>query len=73
METLLLEQIYEKLKALPEPTLRQVLDYIGRLDKIKVSSKISNCTDDQPLLAIAGTLSGNPLTAQEIEAELYGG
>ncbi|HEX3720662.1 MAG TPA: hypothetical protein VH595_22150 [Verrucomicrobiae bacterium] len=59
------ERIIEKLEGLPEPALKQVMDYLTFLrwqDVEEVSS----------LLSVAGGLSGPPISATEIEQELYG-
>lgn len=65
----LIEQILAKLSDLSEPRLREVLRFV---DHIKQSSPTleKNDSSEEPLLAIAGMLSGEPLSAQEIEAEL---
>jgi hypothetical protein len=68
MESQLLEQIVEKLKTLQEPALREVINHLDLLESKAGANepKIS----DEPLLAIAGTLSGLPLAHQEIDAAL---
>jgi Protein of unknown function (DUF2281) len=53
MESQLFEQIVEKLKTLQEPALREVLNHVDLL-------KIRKAEADEPLLAIAGTLSNQP-------------
>jgi hypothetical protein len=59
------ERIVEKLEYLPEPNLRQVLDFVEFLTW--------KATDQEdPLLSVAGVLSGKPLSASEIEEALYG-
>ncbi len=63
MESQLLEQIVEKLKTLQEPALREVLNHVDLLETSQPDA-------DEPLLAIAGTLSGLPLESQEIDAAL---
>ncbi len=59
------ERIIEKLDNLPDSALRQVLDYLTFLNWQGAGEEFS-------LLSVAGALSGNPLSAGEIEAELYG-
>ena len=59
------EDILGKLDQLPDSALREVLDFVEFISK-KVTTK------EDPLLAVAGTLSGNPLSAEEIERQLYG-
>ena len=59
------DTIIEKLDGLPEPTLRQVMDYLTFLTW--------RGTGEEPsLLSVAGGLSGAPMSAEEIERELYG-
>jgi len=59
------ERIVEKLEYLPEPNLRQVLSFVEFLTW--------RTTDqDEPLLSVAGILSGKMLSAEQIEEELYG-
>ena len=59
------DRIAEKLELLPEPELREVLDFVEFLTS-------RTTVDEEPLLAVAGILSGEPLSAEEIEQELYG-
>lgn len=59
------DKILDKLQDLPEPSLREVLSFV---DFITWRST----TDESPLLSVAGILSGNPVSAQEIEKQLYG-
>jgi hypothetical protein len=68
MESQLLEQIVEKLKTLQEPALREVINHLDLLERKAVANEPKIA--DEPLLAIAGTLSGVPLTHQEIDAAL---
>jgi len=59
------ERIVEKLEYLPESNLRQVLSFVEFLTW--------RATDqDEPLLSVAGVLSGKMLSAEQIEEELYG-
>ncbi len=59
------ERIVDKLEYLPESNLRQVLSFVEFLTW--------RATDqDEPLLSVAGVLSGKMLSAEEIEEELYG-
>ena len=58
------ETIIEKLDSLPEPTLRQVMDYLTLLARQGNGNPGS-------LLTVAGGLSGAPMSAAEIEQELY--
>jgi hypothetical protein len=50
---------------LPEPALNLVMDYLRFL-------KWHGADDEPSLLSVAGALSGTPLSAEEIESELYG-
>ena len=59
------DRIMEKLDHLPEPELREVLTFVEFLTWRTVEN-------DEPLLSIAGILSGKALSAEEIEQELYG-
>jgi len=61
----LIETIIEKLDSLPDPALRQVMDYLTFLTWRGVGEEPS-------LLSVAGGLSGAPMAAEEIERELYG-
>jgi hypothetical protein len=58
------EQIVEKLDHLPESHLREVLSYVEFLTW--------RAPEDEPLLSVMGILGGSPLSAEEIEQELYG-
>lgn len=63
--TSLTERIVEKLQQLPEPDLREVLTFVDFI--------VWRTTgQEEPLLAVAGILSGEVLSAEEIERELYG-
>lgn len=59
------DSIIEKLEQLPEPALREVLDFVEF-----ISAKA--LAQEEPLLAVAGILSGSALSAEQIEQELYG-
>jgi hypothetical protein len=59
------ERIVEKLEYLPESNLRQVLSLVEFM-------KWRDAEQDEPLLSVAGVLSGKMLSAEEIEEELYG-
>ena len=58
------EQIAEKLDHLPESHLREVLSYVEFLTW--------RTPEEEPLLSVIGILGGSPLSAEEIEQELYG-
>jgi hypothetical protein len=59
------DRIAQELEFLPEPKLREVLDFVEFLTW-------RTAPDEEPLLAVAGILSGDPLSADAIERELYG-
>jgi len=58
------ERIIESLEPLPESMLREVLDFIEFLTWRKTNQK-------EPLLMLTGILSGEPISAEDIERELY--
>jgi hypothetical protein len=62
--SVLKERIIEKLQDLPDADLLQVLDFLDF-----VTGRTAQ--DDDPLLSMAGSLSGKALSAEEIENELY--
>jgi len=59
------ERIVDKLEYLPESNLRQVLSFVEFL-----TWRVTD--QDEPLLSVAGVLSGKMLSAEQIEEELYG-
>jgi len=59
------EKILEKITDLPEYKLKEVLDFIDFLKSKREES-------EDPILRVAGCLSGSALSAEEIEEELYG-
>lgn len=59
------ERIVEKLEYLTESNLRQVLSFVEFLTWRAPEQ-------NEPLLSVAGVLSGGMLSAEEIEEELYG-
>lgn len=62
--TVLKERITERLDRLPESDLREVLDFVEFLTW-------RTSEQDEPILRIAGSLSGEMPAADEIEHELY--
>ncbi|PSB26039.1 hypothetical protein [Stenomitos frigidus] len=66
----LIEQILAQLSDLPEPKLREVLHFVDHMKQSTLNAETMTASEE-PLLAIAGMLSGEPLSAQAIEAELY--
>ncbi len=63
--TILKDRIVEELDRLPESSLREVLSFVEFLSW-------RTAEPDEPLLAIAGALSGDMLSAPQIEEDLYG-
>lgn len=59
------ESILQKIDSLPEPALRQVLDFVSFL-------AWKGADGERSVLAVAGQLSGAPISANEIEQALYG-
>jgi len=59
------ERVVEKLEYLPEYNLHQVLSFVEFLTWRATER-------DEPLLSVTGILSGEMLSAEEIERELYG-
>ena len=59
------ETILKTMDYLPEPKLREVLNFVEFITW-------RNTERDEPLLSIAGTLSARTLSAKQIEDELYG-
>jgi Protein of unknown function (DUF2281) len=60
------EKIVDKLESLPEQALQEVLTFV---DFVAWRHQAEDSSD--PLLSVAGILSGEPISAEEIEAELY--
>jgi hypothetical protein len=71
MTNSLVSKIVEKLEYLPDLTLNEVLDFVEFLTWRKTERQ-AGLTNEEPLLAVAGVLSGNPLSDRKIEADLYG-
>lgn len=59
------DQIIAKLDRLPEPCLNEVLDVVDFL-------AFPGNGKSESLLSVAGSLSGEPFTAEQIEEALYG-
>lgn len=71
MEPQLLKQIVEKLKTFPEPALREILNHVDLLNTAHLTTEPSSSSvSDEPLLSIAGTLSGSPIIPQELDTLL---
>ena len=59
------DKILERIVELPEHNLKEALDFIDFLRSRREEG-------EDPILRVAGCLSGNSLSAKEIEKELYG-
>lgn len=59
------EKLLIRLEELPEPHLQEVLNFV---DFLLFKEK----NGEDPVLKVAGCLSGRPLSVEEIERELYG-
>lgn len=59
------QQLIEKVTDLSEVRLQEVLDFVDFL-------RLREQRDEDPLLRVAGCLSGNTLSVEAIEEELYG-
>lgn len=59
------QKLLEKITELPEARLQEVLNFVDFLKSRKPRV-------EDPILHVAGCLSGGPLSAREIEEELYG-
>jgi hypothetical protein len=57
--------LIEKIKELPQHRLIEVIDFV---DFLRSRSQ----DHDDPILDVIGCLSGEPLSSQELENELYG-
>ena len=58
-------ELLEKISHFSKSRLQEVLQFV---DSLATSEK----EEEDPLLKVAGCLSGSPLSAEEIEEELYG-
>ena len=59
------QQLLEKITDLSEARLQEVLDFIDFL-------RLREQKSEDPILRVAGCLSGDPLSAEAIDGELYG-
>ena len=64
------DEIVEHLKSLSRYDLEDVIEAANRI-LVERTPKTHDATDN-PLFKMAGCLSGDPMTAEEIEEELYG-
>jgi hypothetical protein len=65
-------EIVEELKHLSNAELLAVIEAANRLIGKEGSDLAGTNLDEDPLLRVAGCLSGEPISATEIEEELYG-
>ncbi len=59
------QQLLEKVTDLSEARLQEVLDFIDFL-------QLRERQGEDPVLRVAGSLSGSPLSGEAIDEELYG-
>lgn len=59
------QRLLEKITDLSEVRLQEVVDFVDFL-------RLREQKNEDPILRVAGCLSGSPLSAEEIEDELYG-
>lgn len=62
------QQLFEKITTLPASRLQEVLDFV---EFLSIRERQAEDSED-PLLRLLGGLSGAPISAEEIEQELYG-
>lgn len=62
---ILRQRLLERVTDLPGVRLQEVLDFVDFL-------RAREAGDHDSILKVAGCLSGSPLSAEEIEEELYG-
>lgn len=65
------DRIIEEIEHLPGYSLQEVLDFVAYL-KAKERPRPERATEEDPILKVAGCLSGEPITPAEIEEDLYG-
>ncbi|NJL37468.1 MAG: DUF2281 domain-containing protein [Leptolyngbyaceae cyanobacterium RM2_2_4] len=66
----LIEQIVVTLQKLPESKIQEILDFARFLSWQTL--KDEELSTEEPLLAVAGMLSGEPIANEDINEELYG-
>ncbi|NJL57214.1 DUF2281 domain-containing protein [bacterium] len=67
----LIEKIVVTLQQLPESKLQEILNFARFLSW--QASKDEALSTEEPLLAVAGMLSGESIANQNIDEEVYGG
>lgn len=66
MQTLT-QEITHKLQQLKEPELKEVLEFIDFIS----NDDFEGNGEDDPILSVIGILPGEPMSAEEIDRELY--
>jgi len=64
-------EIQEQLRQLTIPERLPVIESATRLIREDLSGQGANGADDDPILRVAGCLSGDPVSAAEIERQLF--
>ena len=67
----LTQKVVAGLGRLPGPEILKVLDFVDFLEA-RSRSAVQKSDAEDPILRVAGCLSGIPLSAEQIEKELYG-
>ena len=66
-------ELLEELKRLSNADRLTVIESATRMIREQLQEPVASAADaDDPILRVAGCLSGTPLSAQDIEQELYG-
>ncbi len=65
-------EIVEHLKRMSNPERLAVIEAASQLVREDLAAEPTNAGDEDPILRVAGCLSGAPLSAAQIEKELYG-
>ena len=71
------ETIVNKLAILPASELKETLQFLDELIRRSPDQEAEKLPtllpNDDPFLSVIGTLSGSPISAQDIDQELYNG
>ena len=66
-------ELLEELKRLSNADRLTVIESATRMIREQLQEPVARVADtDDPILRVAGCLSGSPLSAEDIERELYG-
>lgn len=68
---MLKQKVLAGLERLPGPKLLEVLDFVDFLGT-RSRGAVRKSDAEDSILQVAGCLSGDPLSAEQIEKELYG-